>query len=205
MESLNCPSCGGPLSVAHRFVKMVTCDFCGQISLFKRGALELTGKVATLTQLPSKLYLDATGRIDTRPFRVLGRLQYAYDDGYWHEWFVSFDDGAVGWLQEDEGRFTIYHKETLREAPPPYEHLAVGQRASVNGRPVFVTEKGEAQIVGGEGQLAFAILPGEQVRFIDGLSGDDQVSLEYTADEVEFMVGQALDLTRLAIDDDPYS
>ena len=204
MESLNCPSCGAPLPVEHRFVKMVTCDFCEQISLLRRGSLELAGKVAMLAQLPTNLYLDATGRLDGRAFRILGRLQYAYEAGYWHEWFLVFDDGARGWLQEDEGRLTFYQKETLTTPTPPFEQIRVGQRVPVSSRQVFVTEKGTAQIVGGEGQLAFSILPGEQVRYIDGISGDDQISLEYTADEVEFMVGQAIPQDALVLDDDDY-
>lgn len=202
MTSLNCPSCGAPLPVAHRFVRMVTCDFCEQISLLTRGEPELTGRKATLAQLPSNLYLDATGRLDGRAFRVLGRLQYAYEDGYWHEWFIVFDDGAAGWLQEDEGRYTLYQKETLTTPVPPYEQFRVGQRYSVNGRALFVTEKGEAQIVGGEGQLAFAILPGEQIRYVDGLSDDLQVSIEYAADEVEFMAGEALPRDAVEVEED---
>ncbi len=204
METLNCPSCGAPLPVEHRFVKMVTCDFCEQISLLKRGSLELTGKAATLVALPSNLYLDATGRLNGRSFRVLGRLQYAYEAGYWHEWFLVFDDGTAGWLQEDEGRFTFYQKETLTTPAPPFEQIRVGQHVPVSGHQVFVTEKAEAQIVGGEGQLAFTILPGQQIRYIDGLSGEAQVSIEYTDDEVEFMVGQAVPQDALVLDDDDF-
>ena len=203
MQSLNCPSCGAPLPVAHRFVKMVTCDFCEQISLLRRGSLELAGMVATLTQLPSNLYLDATGHLDGRSFRILGRLQYAYEAGYWHEWFLVFDDGTGGWLQEDEGRFTLYQKETLTTAPP-FEQVRVGQRIPISGHQVFVTEKSEAQIVGGEGQLAFAILPGEKVCYVDGLSNDMQISLEYAADEVELMVGRAIPQDALVLDEDDY-
>ena len=201
MQSLHCPSCGAPLPVAHRFVKMVACDFCEQISLLQRGALTLVGKTATLTQLPSNLYLDATGHLNGRSFRILGRLQYAYEAGYWHEWFLVFEDGTGGWLQEDEGRYTFYQKETLTTAPS-FEQVRVGERVRISGHQVFVTEKGEAQIVGGEGQLAFAILPGEQVRYIDGHSNGTQVSVEYTADEVELMVGQAIPRDALVLDDD---
>ena len=202
MQPLNCPSCGAPLSVEHRFVQMVTCDFCEQISLLKRGSLELAGKVATLAQLPSSLYLDATGRLNGRSFRILGRLQYTYESGYWHEWFLVFDDGDGGWLQEDEGRFTLYQKETLTTPVPPFEQIRVGQQVPVSGYRVFVTEKGEAQIVGGEGQLAFSIVPGEQVNYVDGINDSDQISLEYTTDEVEFMVGQAVPREALVLDDD---
>ena len=204
MQQLNCPSCGAPLPVENRFVKMVTCDFCGQVSLLKSGALEGTGTVATLTELPSKLFLDATGTLKGRRFRAIGRLQYAYEDGFWHEWFVTLGDDDRGWLQEDEGRFTLYQKETLTTPAPPYDQVRVGQTLQVGGREVFVTEKGEAQIVGGEGQLAFAILPGETVYYVDGTSDGAQVSLEYAADEIEWMVGEAVPHDDVQVDEPDY-
>lgn len=204
MDSLHCPSCGAPLAIQNRFVKMVACDFCAQVSLLKRGALERTGTVAMLADLPSILFLDAKGTLRDKPFHVLGRLQYGYDAGYWHEWFLAFEDGAQGWLQEDEGRFTLYHKVTLEGPAPRFDDIRVGESVRVSGQMFYVTEKGNAKILGGEGQLAFQILPGEVIQYVDGTSDGAQMSLEYAADEIELMKGYTVDRADLDIEEPDY-
>jgi len=204
MKSMSCPSCGAPLNISNRFVKMVTCDFCGQVMLLKESGLDPTGQVAKLAELPSPLYLDATGTIQGKQFKVLGRLRYQYDAGLWDEWFLTFEDDKPGWLVEDEGEYILYQKETLTSAVPSFEEIRVGSVISVAGRQMFVTEKGEANIAGGEGQLAFTILPGEEVRYVDGNSGEEQMSLEYTTDEIEFLVGRAIDPSELNVEEEEY-
>jgi hypothetical protein len=204
MKSMSCPSCGAPLDIKNRFVKMVTCDFCSQVMLLKDTGLDPTGQVAKLAELPSPLFVDATGQMQGRKFQVMGRLRYQYDAGLWDEWFVVFDDGLPGWLVEDEGEFILYHKETLTSSVPPFDQIAVGSVIPIAGRQVFVTEKGKAQIAGGEGQLAFDILPGEEVRYVDGNSGEDQISVEYTSDEIEFLVGRAVARDDLVVDEEEF-
>jgi hypothetical protein len=74
----------------------------------------------------------------------------------------------------------------------------------IAGRRVFVTEKGEALISGGEGQLAFTILPGEEVRYVDGTSGDERVSVEYAEDEIEVSVGYPVAHDELVVDEEVF-
>jgi hypothetical protein len=201
-KRMSCPACSAPLTIQHRFVKMVTCDFCGQVSLMHDAGLDPTGRTAKLAQLPSPLYVDATGQLVGRRFRVLGRLRYEYSSGMWDEWFLTFEDERPGWLVEDEGEYTFYVKETLTGTVPPFESLSVGDLVTIGGRQVFVTEVGEARIAGGEGQLAFTILPGEQVRYVDGSSGEDRVSVEYTEDEIELSVGHTVAREDLVLDEE---
>lgn len=201
MDAPHCLSCGAPLETGSRFAKVITCDFCGQVMLLKRGLLEDTGRRAALVDLPSKLYLDALGTLDGRAFRVLGRLQYVYDDGQWTEWFVLLDEEDPAWLVEDEGTYILYHKQTLTGSVPPFESARVGEPLSVNGQTLLVTEKGEARIAGAEGQLAFRILPNEQVQYIDGTSGSEVASLEYATDEVEFLTGHPVEPDAIVVED----
>ena len=203
-EHMSCPACGAPLTIRHRFVKLVTCDFCGQVSLVHDKGLDPTGRTAELAALPSPLYVDATGQLQGRRFRVMGRLRYRYEAGVWDEWFLAFEDGRPGWLVEDEGTYKFYAKETLRGSVPPFDAVSVGDVIAVGGQQVFVTEKGRASIAGGEGQLAFAVLPGEQVHYLDGTSGDELISVEYTADEIELSVGRAVAADALVVDEEEF-
>jgi hypothetical protein len=183
---------------------MVTCDFCSQVMLLNDTGLDPTGQTAKLAELPSPLYVDATGQIRGRQFQVMGRLRYQYDSGLWDEWFLVFDDGRPGWLQEDEGEYILYHKETLTSAVPPFDDVAAGSVIRIANRDVFITEKGRARIAGGEGQLAFNILPGQEVRYLDGNSGEEQVSVEYTTNEIELSVGQAVPRDQLVVDEEEF-
>lgn len=204
IENLSCPSCAAPLAIENRFAKMVTCDFCGHVSLIKDSGLDPTGRTAKLVQLPSIFYVDATGTIRGQSFRTLGRLRYQTVNSYWDEWFLVFDDGRRGWLVEDEGEFTFYAKKTLTGSVPPFDTVQAGTMVQIDGRNVFITEKGEAKIAGGEGQLAFTIMPGERIDYIDGTSDGKLVSLEYAEDEIEFAIGQPIGRDEIVLDEPDY-
>lgn len=203
-DSKACPSCGAPLDIKNRFVKMITCDFCGQSLLLKDTGLDPTGRTAKLVELPSKLYIDAQGTISGTPFEVLGRLRYQYDSGMWDEWFIMLEGKQPGWLVEDEGTFKLYQKTTLSGAIPPFEQIRVGSTIDLGNKQVFVTEKGEANIVGGEGQLAFNILPGDEIRYLDGNSGSEQVSIEYTSSEIELLTGKAVPAAEIIVEEEDW-
>jgi hypothetical protein len=87
---------------------------------------------------------------------------------------------------------------------PPFDDVSVGTTIQVGNKQVFITQKGEANIVGGEGQLAFNILPGDEVRYLDGNSGEEQISLEYTSDEIEMLVGRAVPHDALDIEEEDW-
>ena len=200
-EKLSCPACGAPLTIQNRFVKLVTCDFCQQVSLVHDQGLDPTGQTAKLIEIPSMIYVDAIGSLSGRRFSVVGRLRYQYTDGQWDEWFLVFEDGEPAWLVEDEGEFALYSKAAITGPAPEFETTAVGTTISVSGRTVYVTEKGRAEYAGSEGQLAFTAVPGQRVRYLDGNSGAELISLEYTEDEIELSVGRTVSAEELEIDE----
>jgi hypothetical protein len=201
--SHHCPSCGAPLRIRNRFVKAVTCEFCQSVSLFDGARLDPTGRTAALAQLQSPLYLDATGRVGTQPFRVAGRLVYEYAGGQWQEWFLDLGGDARAWLVEDEGRFVWLEKQPLADAPP-FERIRPGTVLDVGGRRVTVNETGEATILAAEGQLGTQILPGEAIAYVDGAAGDEEVGIEYGEREVELFVGRPVPRENVRIDPDPF-
>lgn len=199
----HCPTCGAPLRIPNRFVKVVTCEFCGSVALYDGARLDPTGRSVDVALPPSPLYLDATGQIAGRTFRVLGRLVYEYDGGLWTEWFLDVEDAGRAWLVEDEGTFTIYQ---LQEADvPPFASVRVGQTVSIGEREVYVNEVGEATVVGTEGSFGVPILPGETIRYVDGVAGTTQVSVEYAEAVTEVFVGKAVPREALVLDDETYA
>jgi hypothetical protein len=190
--SLKCPSCGGPLPIEHRFVRMVACKYCDTVSEITDEGLDPTGKTAKLAPLPTRFRVGQRGAWRGRPFTVLGRVRYGYEEGVWDEWYFAFDDGDAGWLEEEDGEYTLSRSEKLRTPAPAFDQVRVGTSFDVNGYPFFVTERCRASIAGAEGQLFYKVIPGRPVAFLDGNVGGKSAYLEYTEDAIEFGVGDPI-------------
>jgi len=198
--SLKCPSCGAPLPIEHRFVRMVACQYCDTTSEVTDHGLDPTGKSAKLAPLPTRFRVGQRGRLRGRPFEVLGRVRYGYDEGVWDEWYLAFDDGDAGWLEEEDGQYTLSRREPLRTVPPSFDEARVGTRFDVNGAPFFVTERCRARIAGAEGQLFYRAIPGKPVSFVEGNVGGRVAYLEYAEDVIEFGVGDPLARTDVELE-----
>lgn len=192
-RTYNCPSCGGPLPIEHRFVRMVACRYCGMTSEVQRDSLAPAGFAAKLVNLPTRFRVGQIGKIRTMGFKVLGRVRYAYDESVWDEWYLAFDDGSAGWLEEEEGEYTLSRAEALLSPPPTFDEARLGTRFVLNDHHFTVVERCRARVAGAEGQLFFRAVPNLAVNFVDGNIGGRTAYLEYGADgSVEFGVGDPL-------------
>lgn len=199
-EALNCPACGAPVAIEHRFVKMVVCAHCGSTLAVHDDRLDPTGKSAALAELPTRFRVGARGAVRGRPFQILGRVRLTTDDGPWDEWYLAFADGAVAWLEEEEGGYTLAFPEPLRTPVPPFEAARLGETFDVNGKRFFVTERCRAQVAGAEGQLLFRAVPGQSVCFVDGNLGGRTAAIEYGEDAIEYTVGEPLSRADVTLD-----
>jgi len=166
-----CPSCGAALE-SHAAAQVIVCSYCNAASLIYQGELSLLGKVAPLTEADDRSLMTTgqTGRFEGRNFSVLGQLRYDYDDGFWDEWSLFFEDGELGWLQADEGEFTFFDQclRLTSDFDPPLSDLGIGATIEVEGMRVFAAELGEARVVGGCGQLSSGLSLGCQFSYVDG-------------------------------------
>jgi len=195
--SISCPSCGGPIELEYKYTQAVVCPYCGQTNHVNADAqLDPRGEQQTpLVDYGSLLSIGAHGELDGRGFRVRGRLRYEYPGGYWDEWLVLLSDDreAEHWLQEDDGEFTLLRREPDLDEDdvPAFAVIRVGEYVAIDGRETFIREKSQATVAGGEGELPFMALPGEQADFVDGFHRGQVLSLEYLpADEVEVCIGR---------------
>jgi hypothetical protein len=192
--SATCPNCGAALE-AGGAAQVVVCAYCGAYSLVTEGSLALAGNVAPLADLPSSLEVGVTGKLLGRPFTALGRVRYDYDDGLWDEWSLYFEDGQLGWLQEDEGELTFFDRR--EQGPDPSESgldldVGVGSLVDAFGRKVFATEVGEASLVGGQGQITSHLAPGQRFAYVDGTADGDQAIVMAAPGVSVLFLGKAL-------------
>lgn len=195
MKSMNCESCGAPLEIENQFIRSVTCQFCGSAYVVSGDdGLDMKGKTASLANYPSRLSVGQTGKIKGKGFSVMGRVRYSYDEGFWEEWQVNWDDDTPpDWLEEDEGYWTLYRRERVRSAIPTYSEIRVGSTVQVNKYNVFVTEKREGQMMGSEGQFSSVLPIQGKFGFFSGNADGKIVSINYWDDEIELSVGEDLE------------
>ncbi len=204
-KQISCPSCGAPSELKYRFSKTVVCEYCGQTThLTSENATNTNVKSGLLTDYGSKFALHQTIRINQQKYEILGRLRFSYPSGFWDEWFLinpqnSYD---VYWLQEDEGEYILFKRHTGNVEFPDFASTKVGQIFDADGDTIFVNEKNTAEVLGGEGELPFEVIPGEQANFVDGIvvKKGMPVSYEYLPTETLLYIGQDIKLDYITIE-----
>lgn len=195
-DEVSCPNCGAPVTLAHRSVRLASCQNCGSLLAIERDGWVIKGTSARLSSFASVMSLGDVGTLRGRDFQAIGRIRCAYEDGFWDEWYLLFSDGAAGWLQEDEGELTLVSRERLSAIPRPTA-IRPGETIDVGGRAVYIREKGSAEIEGVEGQLPSGVRIGQAFDYIDGLWNGRAVMLELSEREVELFIGDEIDLSEL--------
>ncbi|MCB9852346.1 MAG: DUF4178 domain-containing protein [Phycisphaerales bacterium] len=197
-----CPSCGAEIEADRRFAKLVVCRYCESAVLLDEKAARAAGKMAVLAQTPSPLFVGGTGTLMERRFRILGRVRYGYERGYWDEWYLAFDDGSSLWVGEDENNFTLESCDESERAPIEYADAFPGQSVKLGETTFHLDEKGVAICEGGEGQLPFPIISGERVPYLDLSLSDRFATIEYDIEDTTARVfrGRRLDLSEIRMD-----
>jgi hypothetical protein len=198
-RQISCPSCGGPLQIESAFTTFVVCNYCGQSLYVHDTGVDLAGKTAKLAEYPSRLSVGARGQIKGRGFQVLGRIRYQNDDGFWDDWFLKFDDQRIGWVDEDEGEFTLTYKAKLTSPIPPFEQIRVGGFMPLGQDRMFVSEKGSATVLGAEGEVATAPHTGKPLRYVDGNAANKAIRLMLDDDAIMLYTGEPLEFKDLVV------
>jgi hypothetical protein len=193
-RQISCPSCGGPLQIESAYTTLLVCNYCGASLYVRDTGVDVTGKTAKLADFASRFSIGKTGKVKGRAFRVLGRVRYQNEDGFFDEWFIQFDDQQVGWINEDEGDLTLIFKSKLTAPLPPFDSIKVGSFVALGNDRVFVSEKGNAKVLGAEGELMMSASPGRPVQYVEGNAGnkflrvliDDSGMMLHTGEPLQF-------------------
>jgi ribosomal protein S27E len=169
----NCPGCGAPIEFRSAASTHAVCGYCATTVVRDGETLKSLGKLSALFDDYSPLQLGASGLFQNKPFTVVGRLQYAWKEGLWNEWYCWFDntfDSAPGdsitgghgaqspqasgaWLSEDNGQFVWMTPASAGGSFPAQESLRLNQQIVLAGRNFEVTAMTEAHLSSGQGEL----------------------------------------------------
>ena len=198
-----CPGCGAPVEFRSAQSTHAVCAYCQSTVVRQGEQLARLGKMAELFDDFSPLQLFATGRLQGRPFTLVGRLQYAYEGGRWTEWVAQFDgEGTdrLGTLSEDNGAFVFSLPRALQRPAPEVRSLRVGVTTAIDGQPFTVSSVQEVWLASAQGELSH--LPALGQRFHVAELRNDQglvLSLDYGSQPPTASLGRSVPLADLQL------
>jgi hypothetical protein len=179
---------------------LAVCSYC-RASLMRRDLdVERIGTMAALLEDATPLQLAAEGVWRSTHFAVVGRIQVRWEQGMWNEWYCVFDDGRGGWLTDAVGEYSVSFATTVAEALPAWTALVPGVRVTLGGVSYEVTDRREAHVVGGEGELPFAVEPGRKTPTADLRTSTARfATLDYSDDPPRLYLGEVVELAALRL------
>jgi hypothetical protein len=194
----NCPSCGAPVTFRWSSAVQTTCPFCHSILIRTDVDLERVGEVSDLPPDASPIQIGTEGIYQSKAFVVIGRIIYHYEQGYWNEWHLVFNDSSNGWLSDAQLEYDL---STQTKAPPQLPlsgQIQRGDPLQVNGKNYFVTSLTRARYKGVQGELPFQYFDKTILLFADlRNSAGDFATIDYSEDTPLLYEGRAVEFDDL--------
>ncbi|MGE5570638.1 MAG: DUF4178 domain-containing protein [Rhodospirillales bacterium] len=193
----NCPNCGAPVRFRWSSAVQTTCEFCRSILVRRDLDLARVGVVADLLEDRSPIQIATEGVWRGKPFVVVGRILYEYENGGWNEWHLVFSDGASGWLSDAQARYGVTFLTPMPNLPPAGT-IARGQQYRWNGTLYEVTCLTRARYRGVEGELPFEYWDKDEALFADLETRDAPfATIDYSGSEPLLFLGEAVEFDSL--------
>ena len=197
----NCPNCGAPVKFLWSSAVQTTCEYCHSILIRRDLDLERVGVIADLPPDSSPIQIAGEGVYGAKPFVVVGRILYEYEQGGWNEWHVIFNDGRSGWLSDAQLEYAVSFLSPPQPAPLPVAGSVVcGNKFRWNGLTYEVTSVTRAHYKGVQGELPFEYWDKSDVSFADLRTTDGHfATLDYSDEKPLLFLGEAVDFDGLQL------
>ncbi|SAI04649.1 Uncharacterised protein [Bordetella ansorpii] len=184
MQQILCPQCGAPVKFQSAASVMAVCGACRSTLLKDAESVRRIGTMSEVLEDYSPIQIGTAGQFDGKRFDVIGRLQLQYDDGFWNEWYLFFDDGSDGWLSDASGQYAVTRPRKISElmsGPPAFDALKPDDKVNLTGRLFSAADVRTARSTAGQGELPFAVPEGGwTARVADFRFGDEFLTLDYS-------------------------
>ena len=202
-QRLNCPQCGDVLNMNIKYSKLTRCNSCKSTIFLEDDALKNLGLMNLLSDEPSPLKLQQKFRYEEKEYLPIGKIRYAYELGFWEEWFVIDSNEKPYWISVDEGNLILEKKYELEKSE--IEQLIKKSRLSrtvtIQGKKYRITEKDEGICQGFEGELSRAIKIGTKLSYLHLTSLEDNWHITLEEEEGDYVayIGRWLDIYELEL------
>jgi hypothetical protein len=196
----NCPNCGAPIKFLWSSAVQTTCEFCHSILVRRDVNLEKVGEVADRPPDSSPIRITAEGIYAAKPFVVVGRILYEYEQGGWSEWHIVFNDGKSGWISDAQLEFDVSFLGPPPGTLPRAGGLVCGNKFQWNNIEYEVTSLTRAHYAGVEGELPFVYWDKSDVLFADLRTIDGRfATVDYSDVTPALYLGEAVEFDDLKL------
>ncbi|WP_313379718.1 DUF4178 domain-containing protein [Achromobacter insolitus] len=200
MQQVLCPQCGAPVKFTSAASVMAVCGACRSTLLKDAESVKRIGEAAEVLEDYSPLCLGAAGTHDGKRFDLIGRIQLRYEDGFWNEWYLWFEDGSDGWLSDASGQYAVTRRRKVKstQGMPAFDDIAPGDDLKLDGQRFTAADVRACQAGGTQGELPFVPGDGWLARVADYRSLDAFLTLDFSdGPEPELYIGKAFDLSAM--------
>lgn len=180
MYKTACPACGASVEFKSAGSVMAVCAYCRSTLLREADAVRNIGRMSEVIEDHTRIQIGTSGQYQGRNFGVVGRIQLRYEDGFWNEWYVVFDDGKTGWLSDGSGQYVFTEAIEVPAQLPSFEQIRPGATIQHNGTRFTATDVRAAQCVAGQGELPFQVGEGWTARVADFRAEERFLTLDYS-------------------------
>ncbi len=196
----NCPNCGAPLQFQFSSAVQTTCPYCQSILVRHDVDLKKVGQVADLPPEISPIQLLTEGIYEKKSFRVVGRIIYQYEQGYWNEWHCVTNTGESIWLSDAMAEYAVTKMVKPQSALPPQEQLRPGQKFGWQGETYELTSVNRAHYLGVQGELPFEYWDKSDLIFADLRTTNSKFgTIDYSEDPPLLFLGEYVDFDTLRL------
>jgi ribosomal protein S27E len=185
VKALQCPSCGGAITLHDKAVQSVACPSCLSVLEPDNESLRILAKAAAATRIEPLIALGSSGRFGGHDWTVIGFQQRAINaDGIdypWQEFLLHHPEEGFRWLVESEGHWNWVSPISK---PPRY---SVGMpTASFNGEDFRRYSTGSAETRYVIGEFTWKVKVGETWEIIDFIAPPKMLSRESSHNETSW-------------------
>ncbi len=189
--ALQCPCCGGPISLHDKAVQSVACPSCLTILDAENASLKILQRVTSTEHIEPTIALGSIGRFEDKAWTAIGFQQRAVTtDGIvyrWQEYLLHHAQEGFRWLIENDGHWNWV---SPLAAPPRYQ---VGEPSVQFGGSKFTRfASGLAETCYVIGEFNWKVSVGEVWDSTDFIAPPKMLSREASSNETAWSAGDYL-------------